>query len=477
MNFPFIEHTTVGIGLSKEHLHWVEIKKTFGKISLINHGRFDHDNSVESIQFSLEKLKESIKADVFKVCFSSVEILNEVKSIDIPYFEEEGEVENWISEVISDTQQKYSEDTIILHDLIELDEDLKRLVVQVVDSTKVSELENILNSCDLSPSWVYTGITETGYSSIFDTEFLDKPISVLAVRANRSYLNIYENGLLRNIYSLEVPKGADLDYITYQASSILQSESVQYEDRINQLDLLVSGVGINKSIEQESFIKVHTPLKGLKKENSIDSQYATVAGAVVKSFFQDLDSFDFVTKQTNHKALQHHDKKELIKTSVLLFSPLFLILLLGFGFRSYIEYQLQETNQIMNQIGDKLEAVSDKRELVSEDFEEFLVVKDLVNKRKNSAKVFEFINTTLSRSIDLQEIKYSTLEDSEVVVIISGRATTDRALSTYMSSIEKGKGIVKTELLNTEKTSVSDSENETQTYSDFQLRIHLELND
>ena len=477
MNFPFIEHTTVGIELSEKYIHWVEIKKAFGKIFLINHGRFDHDNSIQSIRSSLEELKENIKADVFKVCFSTFEILNDVKSMDIPYLEEEGELEDWISGVITNIEQEYDEGITIIHDIIELDEDIKRFIVQVVDSVKTSEYEELLSSCDLSPSWVYTGVTEAGYSSIFDPGFLENPVSVLTVRPGKSYLNIFENGLLRNIYSIDIPPETDTEYAVYQASSILQSESVQYEDITSQLDLLVSGTGINRTVEQESFIKVHAPLKGVKLEKALDSQYSVVAGASVKSFFPDLDTFDFVTKQTNYRALQQHDKKEFTKTSVLLFSPLVVILLLSFGYRSYIEYQLQETNQIMDQIGDKLELVSNKKEKVSQDFEEFLVVKDLVSKRQNSARIFEFINKTLSSRIHLQELSYSSLPDSRLIVEIKARATTDRALSNYMSSIEGGKGVIRTELLNTEKTDALDSGSTVEVRTDFQLRIHLNLKD
>ena len=477
MNFPFIEHTTVGIELSEKYIHWVEIKKAFGKIFLTNYGRFDHNGSIESIQSGLVELKESVKADVFKVCFSTFEILKEVKSIDIPYFEEEGELENWISGIIADLEQEYGEGVTIIHDLIELDDDIKRFIVQVVDNVKVSEFEGLLSSCDLSPSWVYTGVTEAGYSSIFDANFLEKPVSVLTVRPDKSYLNIYENGLLRNIYAIEVPPNTDVEYVVYQASSILQSESVQYEDLTNQLDLLVSGTGVTKTVEQESFIKVHTPLKGTKPEKGLDSQYSTVAGVTVKSFFPALDAFDFITNHSKYGALQQYDKKEFTKTSVLLFSPLVFILLLSFGYRSYIEYQLQETNQIMDQIGDKLELVSDKKEKVSQDFEEFLLVKDLVSKRQNSARIFEFINKTLSSSIHLQELNYSSLTDSKLVVEVKAHAATDRALSNYMSSIERGKGVVKTELLNTEKTDISVPGSTTEVRTDFQLRIHLNLND
>ena len=138
-----------------------------------------------------------------------------------------------------------------------------------------------------------------------------------------------------------------------------------------------------------------------------------------------------------------------------------------------MDYQLIESNQVMNRIGDRLEEVTGQREqlLVSKDH--FLEVKSLLEERDITAPIFGIISEEIGTNLWLENLTMNKTGSEEQQVRLEGYSSSNRSLTEFLDALEQRKEINAVQLLLSEAVATRGNKRNAE---DFSLgTVHFEL--
>ncbi|MFA5670402.1 MAG: PilN domain-containing protein [Balneolaceae bacterium] len=448
MNLPFIEHRVVSIELTQNKLKWVEISKIGSIIKLIGSGEDVWQPDIHENIDALEQLKDQIQADVYKVSVTCSESVLGVYSEEAPYFEEEEALEDWLLEKEKKLINDYSIPSLTKRQLIEIDEDLNKVIFVTVKADLIQEIETVFIESGLPISTFYTGVVELGYSQIFEPDLIEGLRGVLNIQPNQSYLSVFKDGLIYDLFSFTDHQEEDVDYVVQQSDSFLHSIEVQ-----SQANEFSSSLFMNRKVsysEQKRSCSEIQPLTSNKSFEELLPAHAIVVGSALKSFYPDLDSFEFTSTNSKELAIEKVDKASFLKAGVLLLVPIFLILILTYAGNAILDYRLIESNQVMSSIEDKLELVNTEGERVQTLFKSYKEVNDVLEKRQNTAKAFSVLNKTVHNDLIFNNIKIEPFESGKAKVTLQGVAKKETSISDFMRRLSSHEWVEAPQLLNSE---------------------------
>lgn len=435
MNIPYLNNTTIGIEVSDRTLRWVEVSKIGNSISVKSSGSFTHNNSDIGLRDSIEELKSHLSADVFKIAVSNTNFLLHSSSEEIPFFDEEDRKDSWVKNRENEILIDYGKHVSIKSHIFNIDEDFSRCLFQVVDTKSIYRIEQILLEAGLYLSYVFTGCFEAAYTQLENKDFVEDLSFVILPEDNRSYLSCFSSGLICNFFVLEVGLNDGVDRITKEALSFAQTEKMNLnkEEASHTIwipeyakkDFLATGAESNVVFFKPEY----------QKKEPLNVEQVTSLGISIKSFYDGLDSFDFVSDDQKEKSIVQFEKRGAVKASIILAVPLILIMLISYSVSSYLEYQLRETNQITEKISDNLELVRQKREQLMSTYQDYSQIKNLIEQRINSAKIFEEINKVVSSNSWLTSIEVKK-EGPGYEIVLKGEANQANAVTELMRKLE-----------------------------------------
>ncbi|OAN61004.1 hypothetical protein A8B79_05880 [Balneola sp. EhC07] len=435
MNIPYLNNTTIGIEVSDRTLRWVEASKIGNSISIKSSGSFTHNNSDIGLRDSIEEVKSHLSADVFKIAVSNTNFLLHSSSEEIPFFDEEDRKNTWVKNREKEILIDYGKHVSIKSHIFNIDEDFSRCLFQVVDTKSIYRLEQILLEAGLYLNYVFTGCFEAAYTQIKNKDFVEDLSFVILPEDNRSYLSCFSSGLICNFFVLEVGLNDGVERIIKETQSFAQTEKMNLNKEESLHSIWVPEYAKKDFLAQgtESNVVFFKP-EYLKKEQ-LNAEQITSLGISIKSFYDGLDSFNFISHDQQEKSLIQFEKKGAVKASILLAVPLILIMLILYSVSSYLEYQLRETNQITEKISDNLELVVEKREQLMSTYQDYSQVKKLIEQRINSARIFGEINKVVSSNSWLTSIEVQK-EGSGYEIVIEGEANQANAVTELMRKLE-----------------------------------------
>ena len=456
---PFFEHTTIGLEITEENIRWVEIDRLGNKWTLHSYGELRHNQSETTILSGLEEIKESITSDAWHCAVLLPRILKEVIVEELPYFEEQEEVAQWISSRRKEIETQYGKDDEIQYQIIEIDEDTRRIFFQIVDGQLMGQYMSYLKESGFFPEMISTGVTEAGYSQIFEEVFVDDLSGLVHRVSIKDFLTVYSKGVLHNLYPISGNSG-EFSYVIAEADSYLKSEENSAELEMSTTPLpFVSDGEVDMQVVERELVKI-TPLSSKKGFGELSNRYVPLVGLVVKANYPALDEFNFVDTSTAAQGIKQHDKEELIRISVLLYAPLIFFFLLVFGAGRLVEYKLIESNQVMNQIGDQLDFVTEQREELIASRDHFLEVKSLLEKRDITAPVFGIISEEINENIWLSGLTMTKTKAGIQQVWLEGYSRNNRSLTEFLDVLERREETVTVQLLLSESTANRSNRND-----------------
>lgn len=435
MNLPFIEQRVVSVEIIEGQLLWVELSKLRSRIKVIQTGELPWATSYQEREQILADLKKHIQGDIYSVTLSHFKLLKQVISEEVPFFESPEEVEHWVENRKNELFKQSDGEVLICDHLIELDEDVKRVVFQLVDKELADHSEEFFRSAELPLNHVYTGATEFGYCHILNPEVVEGFHSVLHKKEQRCFLLSFKDGILQQVNTFQDAEGMDNAYCLDQAHGFIQSEELTHQ--LETGSTILYAPDVLSSIEySKRDVQIITPHNGRKEFDELPQKYSTAIGAGIKSLYPGLDQFECISNDTKAFANETHDKLTFRKTAVLLVAPLALFFLGSYVWNSVVEYQLQETSQVMEAIDDKLSIVQQQRTEVHELFNVYKEFKGITGRETNTAKVFAALNQTISEKITLNKLTLSmSSESSKAQVILTGTAEEETAISSFMKRL------------------------------------------
>ena len=459
LKIPFIEHTGLSIEITPEVLRWVEVNRLGKRETLKSFGEVVHNNSEASFLGAIQEIMSQIESEAFHLGILLPEALIDVVIEDIPYSEESNETKHWIvqkEKEICDSSE--AQVPLIQHHIVQLEEDSKRCIFQVTYGTLIERYVNLLSKLDLFPQYIGTGLLESGYSQIYNHEFVEEVSSLVQNLSEKTYLTIYEKGLIRNVYQIESDGEYEAGFILGEAHSYLQTEEASTDQPINSIPLFIAikqeGITPDVMHSERSVIKA-IPFGGKKGLEELPLSFIRCAGLIVRLFFKGLDSFNFSEAAVLKTGILNHDKKEAIRLAVLLFAPLVIFALLTYGLNKVVDYRLVESNQIMEQIGDKIEEVNHKREELILTRDRFLEARSILEQKEPVAYIFEEISSIIPNDIWLTDLVLdNTLQNAHLVRAV-GYSSTERSITVFMSRLEETKEVEETSLMVSEKLEAS----------------------
>jgi len=471
LKIPFIEHTGVGIEITSDAIRWMEVQKLGNRIRYQSSGEYVHNNGERSLKGAIEQLKENLSADAYHVGVTVPEALLKVHIEEVPYSEEPEETEQWISHreieflaSVGDTE------VLIQHHLIEIDEDNKRCLFQVLDRSIIERVKQSLFESGIQPEYLGSGLLEVGYSQIHNPEFLEETSAVLCPINEKVYVLLFDKGLLHNSYELSNLVGADLTFLIEEADSILQTEEASTDLAAHSIPLYVSIIAEGKRMDEEqlerSICRMH-PMEGKKGFDASSESQLRSAGALSKLFYPGLDRFNFLEQAEVETGVLHHDKKEALRLGVLLFVPVLFFALVSYAFGKVVDYRLVESNQIMAQIGDKIEVITQKRARLIETSGQFLEAKVMLEDKQAVAYLFELVGEQIPEDswIVSMSIKNDANERGNIIRL-TGYSKSEASLSRFLNQLEITNGVDKARLLISEKVD-EPTRNQTQNTPDL----------
>ncbi|WP_020404509.1 PilN domain-containing protein [Gracilimonas tropica] len=474
MKFPFIEHTVVALDVRNDSIRWVELNHIGSKISYVSHGKMNRGGASALEQY-LGEIKEEIQADAYQLSCSFKDILMGIEVEDMPFFEESEEIKKWIQGRKEEYAAQYEASVEVGTHVVEVDEDHRRCIFQVVNKEITDRYINIIGIHELHPVLITTGISELGYAQIYEESFTKGPAATI-VENSQNLLCNYQNGLLTNV--LEIGQ-EDFSIMIEEADSYLKTEEISLDLRQYAIPLYVEKpVGTTGSNEQVSRpVKTIFPLEAKLGLEKIDPEYALACGIALKSMYPNLDGFNFSLEEEREKGRDWEEKKECYRTGVLLFPALIVILLILFAIEGFLDVNLTETNQVLDQLSDKIELVNDKTEQVNLATLSYQQVRNLVDKRRNSARLFELVSNEIPTEVWLQELSIRHTESKEYLAQIYGIAPRETMIADFMGALEDHKHVKKVELLSSRKTSPEEISNARSLgpvqVNQFQLRVEV----
>lgn len=460
LKIPFIEHTGIGIEITSRELRWIEVNRLGKRLNLKSSGEIVHNNSEASFLATLEEFKQQIESDAYHLGICIPEALVDVIVEEVPYSEEEGETEQWITQKKKELlENQENEGLLSQHHLVQLDEDSKRCIFQIVDGVIVDRYQRLLSELELFPQYIGTGLLEGGYSQIYNPDFLEGVSSVVQPLNEQTYLTVFENGLIKNVYEIGTTRSNDFDFILNEAHSYLQTEEASTDRSLNSISvhLAIQDAGsiTGKDVSGREIHKV-IPLNGKKGLEEVPSANLQCAGTIVRLFFPGLDAFNYSEPETIDSGILVHDKKEMIRLGVLLFAPLVVFALLTYALNKVVDYRLVESNQVMNQIGDKIEEVTQKRELLIETRDRFVDARNILEDKESVAFIFEQIGTQIPEEMWLSTMSVENNSESPVQQVrVSGFSGNERSVSDFLSLLEKSQEVRQASLILSQKVEAS----------------------
>lgn len=473
MKLPFLQHTVVALDVCDSSVKWVEVDRLGSSITLVGFGKIEH-NEVVDLKEVLETLADQIKSEAYLLSFSFDDLLLDLKVEDIPYFEEPEEVAQWISDRKDILQSGYESKVLIKEQVIDVDEDHRRCIFQVADQKRLEWYLNTLEVINAVPGFISTGVTEPGYSLIYEEEFIAGVSAVLTNSRERRFICCYQNGLLQNVYDFE---HTDLRQMIEEADSYLRTEEVSAELPQHTIPLYVpvhTGSELNDVITRP--VQSVSPLQSKTGFSELEPEYGLACGLAVKTFFPDLDGFDFSTGQQKLQAKEEIEKKECYRTGILLFPPLVVIFLLLFAVEGFLDVNLTETNQVLGQLSDKIELVNSKTDEVNEAMASYRQVSSLVEKRRNSARLFEVINEETPPEVWLTNLNIQHTDEKHYKIVLDGIAPRENMIANYMGNLEGREEVMMVELMSSQKAEDEDilsGNQENRELNQFRLRVEV----
>lgn len=455
MKVPFIEKTAIGIEITGEYIRWVEVDRLGKKLSLQSHGEILHNKSDISIKDGIEELKQNLKSEAYHIGFSASETLLAIYTDEVPYSEEPEDVEHWIEIKLKEYSSGFTEEVVIQHQLIEIDEDSKRCVFQVLNKTTLEYYHDLFKETGLYPKLSNVGVLEPGYSLLYDEDFIEDTSAIISGVSENPYLVVYKQGIIYSVSDLNPVAEAEHNLLITEADSYLQTEESSVEKPIHSVPLFTSSLDHSSGSYQDQVSrpirKIH-PMKGKKGFDELVHKYAISAGLTTKLFFEGLDSFNFTEAEVQAEAILQHDKQESIRLSILLFVPLILFGLLAFALGKITDYKLIESNQIMDRIGDRIEEVNDKRELLFDTRDTFLEARSIIAERETYTFIFELIGESITDNVWLEQLdatKRNGVEGKEVR--LSGFTRNENSLTEFLKELEEHEKVERASLIISQK--------------------------
>ncbi len=435
MNLPFIEQRVVSAEIIDGQLLWVELSKLGSRIKVIQTGELPWETSFQEREETLSGLKKQIQGDIYSVTLIHSKLLKQVISEEVPFFESPEEVEHWIESRKNQLLKESDGEVLISDHLVDIDEDVRRVVFQLVDKELADHSEQLFRSAELPLNHVYTGATEFGHCHILNPEVAEGFHSILHKKNQKCFLLSFKDGMLQQVNAYEDTEVAGNSYCLDQAHGFIQSEELIHQLETGSSILYAPDV-LSSTEYSKRAVQTITPHDGRKEFDELPHKYSTAIGAGIKSVYPGLDQFECIPDDTKALANETHDKLIFRKTAVLLVAPLALFFLGSYVWNSVVEYQLQETSQVMEAIDDKLSIVQQQRTEVQALFSVFKEFQGITGRETNTAKVFTALNQTIRKKITIDKLTLSmSSEPSKAQVIITGTAEEETAISSFMKRL------------------------------------------
>lgn len=460
LKIPFIEKTYIGVELASEYLYWVELNKFSNKVEVIGFGEMP---VLESLDVSLNELKNQIKSDAYYLGCADKQILDNQIVTETPFFEDEGDLQKWLKSQHEELE-KENKTAIISSHIIRLGEEESRLVTQVINAVQVEQLLSDFKESHQPLLYLSSGVIELGYSLILNPDFIESFTGVISKSKEGNVLQLFDQGRFYNNY--ELPDYEDIESIMMSADSILKSEELTLELAENSIPCYYQSETIIDYQTNRSLYQVEAYFN--KGRAILPTSYAAAAGVAIKMCYPELDDFEVITTSEKERAWFNYDKTEFIRTIVLLFVPLIVFLLIAFAIDKWTEPQLNEVSQISALVGDKLDIVTTEREAVSELRADFENLSSEFAEHFIAAPLFEVIATSIPESIVLEEL-IMEVDDQSVITQLDGFSNTSDLITQFIQSILGHERISSVELLSSE-FQLLDYINQEQIY--FSIEIH-----
>ncbi|MAO63607.1 MAG: hypothetical protein CL666_01270 [Balneola sp.] len=474
MKIPFFEHTVVTLDVRNDTIRWVELNHIGNKLSYVSHGSI-REGGLSGLKKHLHKIKEQIQSDAYQLSCSFDDILIGVEIEDMPYFEETEEIREWIEGRKKEYKVQYKPNVEVGTHVAEVDEDYRRCIFQMVNKDIVHQYKAVIEACEMYPALITTGISELGYALIYEETFISGQAAII-IENEKNILCSYQNGLLKNVFEVGQE---DFQILIEETDSYLRTEEVSHALAQHTIPLFTerdtAALAINERLSRP--LNTIFPLKTKLGEEKLDQEYAMACGVALKSIFPNLDEFNFSPPQVQEKGREWVEKKECYRTGVLLLPPLIVILLILFAIEGFLDVNLTETNQVLTQLSDKIELVNDKTEQVNLATLSYQQVRNLVDKRRNSARLFELVSSEIPSRVWLQDLSIRHKKNQDYLVIMSGVASRETMIADFMGALENNNDVEMVELLSSQKVESGELPNVhslgTSQVNLFQLRIQV----
>lgn len=450
MKIPFLHQTVVALDVRADSVRWVEINRLGKSMSLVGHGHVEREDFSDFNKI-LEAISGQVTSEAYVLSCCFDDILVDLEVEEIPYFEEQEEIEQWVSGQKNLLENRHDDKTVkVAEHIVEVDEDVRRCIFQIVDQEKVEQYVKVLEEFDTAPVLVSTGLTETGYALIYEDDFISGKSAVLVGISHRGVLCSYQNGLLQDLYEIE---HWEANHGAEEADSYLRTVEVSEDLPQYSIPLFMAAGNVAVSTDQPLSRPVRdvSPLQSKTGFTDLKPDFGRVCGLAVKTFFPDLDAFDFSSPKQKKQAYSKAEKKESFRTGVLLFPPLILIVLLLFAIEGFVDVNLTETSQVLEQLSDHIEQVNTKTEQVNQATVSYQQLKKLVDRRRNSASLFELVNDEIPGQIWLQDLQMSSIDERAYSVLVSGYAPRETMIAGFMGNLENNEKVQMVELISSRK--------------------------
>ncbi|WP_409029381.1 PilN domain-containing protein [Gracilimonas sediminicola] len=473
MKLPFLEHTVVALDVREDCIRWVELNRLGNRLSYGGHGQVNI-GGLTGLQEAIPQIKDLVTAEAYQVCCSIDDILVDLDIEEMPYFEEPEEVQEWVRGRTQEYASQHEQPVTLASHVVEVGEDHRRCLFQLISQDKLDEYIKVLEEQEMHPVLVTTGVTEAGYAMIYQEEFVGWQAATLAGNKN-ARLCTYDGGLIYNAF--EVSQPGELGKME-EADSYLRTEEVSLELPQHSIPLYTKvDAGTELTARMERPVEPITPLKSKLGSRELTPEYALACGIAIKAFFPTLDGINFAPDTTQEKGKQWEQKKETVRTGVLLFPPVFVILLLLFAIEGYLDVNLTESGQVLDQLSDKIELVNEKTEAVNAATASYRQVRQLVEKRRNAAQVFELVSSEIPSSVWLENMTIRHSSGNSYSLTLSGVATQEPLVADFMGALEQRQEIAIVELQSSRKAQLEEVLGESatgrQAVNQFQLRVEV----
>lgn len=438
MKLPFLEQSVLSIFLDDGILRWVELSKLGKRLKLRSHGEYSIQ-STQDLSTALSEIKKQITADGFLMAFSSPQLLKELIIEEIPFFESFDDTMGWVRIRQEQIVKEFDANVQIQHHVIDVGEDHKRCLFQIVDKQSLLTYSKIFRQQELFPALITSGIIETGYSQIYEDYFVKGLSGVLVSSSKKKVLCYYLNGLFHSLFEFDESQKTDLIENT---NSYLQSEELAIEHKQGSSVLIgfhSSEEGFNHEVNRVQ--KKLLPFPSNSAFEVLTEQYAGACGSAIKIYFPALDPINFSDSETVAVGVDFQDKKEFVRATSLLLSPMMIIFLLIFAIDSMLDYRLIETDQIMKGIGDKIALVDEKENQLNESISQLNALIKLINQRENTIIVFNMINKAIPEEVWLNKLEVDNMSGKHVAITINGYTLRERLISDFMGRLEENEKV------------------------------------